>query len=609
MQDYFRLALARHNGKDNFVKDIHTFMQMFRQLFEILSQKQRKKILVVFILIILSAVFEMLSVSAIMPFIQMLTEPERLMDKPYIHFVSSVLGLQSITQITIGIGIGIILVYILKNIFLFLSSCVRIKFSTDLTKDLAISVMNSYIHRPYEYFTVTNSSEILQGINGDVYSIEQIIGNILLFTMESMIIITISAYLFLTDPFMALGVIMLSGLCTLAIIIVFKKRLSHMGVINRQASMELNQISMHIANGIKDIYVLQKRDNFLKKFKYKEVQFAKTRLQYLIVGVIPERLIETVCIIGIIIVVLVRFINTTDMSGFVASLAVFAVATFRILPSISRISGYLNGLVFLRPALDAAYNNITAARAYTEQITQQQTDKDSDNNIRFQKEIKISHITWHYQQSNTNVLSDTSLIIKKGESVGIIGESGAGKSTLSDILLGLYIPQKGSITVDGQVITDIPKSWSRMMGYVPQTVFLLDDTVKANIAFGEDEIDEERVWKALEKASLKKFVEGLPEGLGTIVGEQGIKFSGGQRQRVAIARALYNQPDILILDEATSALDNETETAVMEAIESLQGTITLIIIAHRLTTIRNCDKIYEIANGQATLRPHEEIFY
>ncbi len=590
------------------MKDIHTFIQMFHHLFEILSPAQRKKILVVFVLIILSAIFEMLGVSAIMPFIQMLTDPERLMDKPYIQFVSNTLGLHSVSQITVGIGIGIILIYILKNMFLFLSSCVRIKFSTELTKDLAISVMNSYIHRPYEYFTITNSSEILQGINGDVYSIDQIIGNILLFTMESMIIITISVYLVLTDPFMALGVILLSGLCTFAIILVFKKRLSHMGVINRQASMELNQISMHIANGIKDIYVLQKRENFLNKFKHKETQFAKTRLQYLIVGAVPERLIETVCIIGIIMVVLIRFMNTTDMTGFVASLAVFAVATFRILPSISRISGYLNGLVFLRPALDAAYNNITAARSYTEQMKPQQNDTEENCKTRFQKEIKISHITWHYQQSNKNVLSDTNLIIRKGESVGIIGESGAGKSTLSDILLGLYVPQKGSITVDGQVITDIPKAWSQMMGYVPQAVFLLDDTVKANIAFGEDYIDEERIWKALEQASLKRFIETLPDGLDTIVGEQGIKFSGGQRQRIAIARALYNQPDILILDEATSALDHETETAVMDAIESLQGTITLIIIAHRLTTIRNCDKIYEITNGQAKLRSHDEIF-
>ncbi len=589
------------------MKDIRTLIQMFRHLFEILSQKQKKSLFFVFVFILLSAMLEMLGVSIIMPFIQILTDPAHLMEKTYIRLPANLLGLHSIAQITVMVGVSIILIYILKNVFLLLSSYVRIKFSTELTKDLAILVMDSYIHHPYEYFTFTNSSEILQGVNGDVYSIEQIIGNIMQLTMESMIVLTIGLYLFITDPLMSFGIIILAGLCVLLVLAIFKRHTSRLGIINRQASMELNQISIHIANGIKDIFVLQKRLPFLNKFSKKEEQFAKTRLQYLTVGAIPERLIETVCIVGIIIVVLIRYFHIANMTHFISSLAVFAVGAFKILPSISRISGYLNGLIFLRPALDMAYQNITAARTYTEQTAQQIDEADENMHISFLKEIKVDHITWHYQNGGKNILSNASLIIKKGESVGIIGESGAGKSTLSDILLGLYVPQSGSVTVDGHVVTDIPKSWSRMMGYVPQAVFLMDDTVRANIAFGVDVIDDVRVWNALEQASLKKFIESLPNGLDTIVGERGIKFSGGQRQRIAIARALYNQPDILILDEATSALDNETETAVMEAIESLQGTITLIIIAHRLSTIRNCDKIYEITDGQAILKTYAEI--
>lgn len=590
------------------MKDVHTFIQMFQHLFEILNSKQKKTSFLVLLFIIFSALFETLGVSVIMPFVQTLTEPERVMDKSYIRVLNQLFGFHSPAQVTIAVGIGVILVYILKNTFLLIASFVRTKFHTALTKDLAILVMNSYIHHPYEYFTTTNSAEILQGINGDAYSIDQIVTTIMQLLMESMIVVMIGIYLFIVDPVMAFSIIMLAGICGVTIIVLLKKRVSHLGVINRQASADLNQVSMHIASGIKDIYVMQKKKQFLNKFSKKEEKAAKTRLRYLVTGVLPERLIETVCIVGLVIVVLIRFTYVTDISNFISSLAVFAVAAFRILPSISRISGYFNALIFLRPALDAAYSNIIAAREYTVQMEGHIDKADEDDTISFDKEIRVNHVTWHYQHGEKDVLSDASLVIKKGEAVGIIGESGAGKSTLSDILLGLYVPQNGTVTVDGRVITEIPQSWSRMTGYVPQAVFLMDDTVRANIAFGEDEIDDDRVWKALEEASLKKFVESLPEKLDTIVGERGIKFSGGQRQRVAIARALYSQPDILILDEATSALDNETEAAVMEAIESLQGSMTMIIIAHRLSTISNCDKIFEIVDGQAKLRTHEEIF-
>ena len=214
---------------------------------------------------------------------------------------------------------------------------------------------------------------------------------------------------------------------------------------------------------------------------------------------------------------------------------------------------------------------------------------------------------WKYPESKKATLQGINLEIKKGESVAFIGESGAGKTTLADIILGLYIPQEGTVTVDGVSIYDIPQDWSRIVGYVPQSVYLLDDTIRNNILFGEKQMDDKKIWDALKQAQLYDFVKTLPDGLNTIVGERGIKFSGGQRQRIAIARALYYNPDILVLDEATSALDNETEEALMESIEALQGLKTLIIIAHRLSTIRNCDKIYEVKDGKIELRNKEEI--
>lgn len=590
------------------MKDIRTFMQMFKHLFKILSLKQKKMTIIVLLLTIFSALFEMLGISVIMPLVQVLTYPQQLMDESYIQLFANLFGAHSEKQITIMVGVGTMLIYVLKNVFILYSSFFKTKFSAELTQDIAISVMDSHLHRPYEYFTVTNSAEILQGINGDAYSVEQVVMNIMQFIMEGLVVVIVGIYLFVVDPMMALGVAVFAGTCAIIIVIALKKRMSHMGVINREAATELNQISLHIANGIKDIYVMQKRDEFMNKFKKSENRYAKTRQQYLFAGAMPERLIEMVCIVGIVIVVLIRYFYITDTADFIASLSVFAVAAFRILPSISRMSGNLNGLIFLRPALDVAYNNIIEARAHTELIKCQISKVDELENLEFKTKVEVKHIAWHYKNGKSNILNNCSLVIERGQSIGIIGESGTGKSTLSDILLGLYVPQKGTVTVDGYVISEIPKSWSRMIGYVPQTVFLMDDTVRANIAFGEEKIDDTCVWNALERASLKKFIESLPDGLDTIVGEHGIKFSGGQRQRMAIARALYNQPDILILDEATSALDSETEAAVMEAIESLQGKMTMIIIAHRLSTIHNCNKIYEIVDGQAKLKTYKEVF-
>lgn len=224
-------------------------------------------------------------------------------------------------------------------------------------------------------------------------------------------------------------------------------------------------------------------------------------------------------------------------------------------------------------------------------------------------EIKIEHITWKYPNSDKLILKDLSMEIGRGESIAFIGASGAGKTTLADIILGLYKPQEGKILVDNVDISAIPKQWSKMIGYVPQQVFLTDDTIRNNIAFGinEENIDENAIWSALEMAQLSEFIKTLSEGLDTRVGERGIKFSGGQRQRVAIARALYYNPDILVFDEATSALDNETESAVMESIDLLKGRKTLVIIAHRLSTVANCDRIYEIVDGKAVLRDKEEV--
>ena len=314
---------------------------------------------------------------------------------------------------------------------------------------------------------------------------------------------------------------------------------------------------------------------------------------------------------GLMTLIAVRVLGETDIASMLSQLSVIAVAAFRILPSLGSVLSCVNSIVFNAPCLAASYETIEMVRRLDVREEQEEKiEEEERSHIKFTDELVLSHITFQYPKRQTAVLEDLNMRIRKGTSVAFIGASGAGKTTLADIILNLLEPKEGEILMDGYNIRVLKGQWNKIVGYVPQSVYLTDASIRRNIAFGveEEKIDDAKVWKALEMAQLKPFVEGLAEQLDTVVGEWGIQFSGGQRQRVAIARALYGEPDILILDEATAALDNETETAVMESIDALQGIKTLIIVAHRLTTIRNCDEIYEIRDGKAVKRSKEEIF-
>ena len=306
--------------------------------------------------------------------------------------------------------------------------------------------------------------------------------------------------------------------------------------------------------------------------------------------------------------VVVEFSIMENPLELVAALASFAVGAFRILPCLGRMSAAMNTMLYSVEGLEAVYCNMIQARNY-DKMMKNETDVEEKEPI-FERELKISGLVFYYENPNKIVLSGVDLTISKGKSVAFIGASGAGKTTLADIVLGLLRPKKGKILIDGQEVSSFGKGWNKIIGYVPQSVYLIDDTIRFNVAFGEkqEDIDDERIWAALEQAQLAEFVKGLENGIDTLVGERGVRFSGGQRQRMAIARALYFEPQILVLDEATSALDTETEKAVMESIEALQGKITMIIVAHRLSTIRNCDVIYEINNGKAMIKEKKELF-
>lgn len=594
------------------LKDFGTLIRMWNQLRYIMTEKQKRQSAAIFILIIGGALFETLGVSAILPFIQSIMEPEELVNKRYIAVVVKTLNLKDTYSIVYLCGVFISLVYVIKNVYLFVSSRIQSKFRWRFQKNLSTKMLASYMKRPYVYFLDINSAEIIRTLSTDVFGVLEILQNGFRFFSEFFTVVLIGIFTISVDAVMALQILLVAGLCFFSITFFFKNRLSKIGAKQRDANVERTKCAYQAVNGYKEVQVMQRADCFVEAYEEAYEGQRKLEVSFETISALPERLIETVCIIGLILVVCLRLASGVAVEEFVPKLSVFAVAAFRILPSVSRMTGYLNNVVYYRPTAEAVSDELHAVEEYRQIIDRQinkEVEEQSDEEYSFRDKVEVKNIRWKYPRSDKYVLQDVSITIEKGDSVALIGASGAGKTTLADVILGLLHPEGGAVSVDGIGIETIPRKWSRLIGYVPQVVFLVDDTIRNNIAFGlrQEEINDEMVWSALEQAQLKEFVQGLPNGLNTIVGERGVKFSGGQRQRIAIARALYYNPDILVLDEATSALDNETESAVMESIEALQGHKTLIIVAHRLTTIRKCNKIYEITDGHAILREKEEV--
>ena len=579
------------------MKDFKTAIRMIKQELYILTAKQKRTSIFLFFVVLLGSAFELLGVTAILPLIEALMDLDSIREKWYLAALVDILKIEDQKEMIYVISIAVILVYLVKNVYLLWSMNVQYKFRFDFEKELSTRMLTAYLRRPYEYFL---------NINSTIYDF--------FFRMlaEAFNVILIGIFLIYTDWIMALGVLLLSGTCFIAVSLVFKHMLKGVGEKSRNADILKKKYAYQAVNGIKEINVMKRNEFFIQKYDdayeiSKEMERKSTFLSNC-----PEKIIEISCISGLIIIVCLRVAMGVDLQTFVPQLSVFAVAAFRILPSISKLVGSLNGLMYKRPALEAAYNGLREVEQY-EKLVQEMVDDKLDRScvkeVSFLQKLEIKDIVWKYPRAQKEVIRDLNLTIQKGEAVGFIGPSGAGKTTLSDLILGLFKPQKGQILVDGIDIYTIPNRWAKMIGYVPQTVYLTDDTLRNNISFGidESEVDDDKIWKALEQAQLKDYVMQLPEKLNTIVGERGIKFSGGQRQRVAIARALYYDPEILVLDEATSALDNETENAVMEAIDKLQKNKTLIIVAHRITTLKNCEKIYEIKDGKAFEVKKEQI--
>lgn len=576
-------------------------METFRKLNYIFNRKQKIKILLLLCIIVIGAFLELMGITAVLPFIEIAVSPNAVFKNEYLNYFYDLLEMESPSIFLAVIAMGLAFIYVFKNIYLSVMNYLIFRFTYNNQRQLAYRLLKTYLKQPYTFFVNFKSSDLIRNVSEDTSMLFDTVLSIMQLMVECIICLLLVVYLLIMDKSItfAVGFIMVGFL--LFFMKFLKKNIQLRGVTVRKKKSEMSKWLLQALGGIKETKILGKESFFLNSYDREYYEFAQSHCIYQTLSYLPKPAMETVCIAGVLGVVALKLVRGVESEYFVSTMAVFAVAAFRLLPAFNRITGYISRIMFNKSGVSSVYDDLKQVEELDRKMEEEQ---DENLELNFQKEIEIRNLKFRYPGTEKYVLKDISLSIPKNKSIAFIGPSGAGKTTLADIILGILTPEKGSVFADNTDIFKAIKNWQKRVGYIPQSIYLLDDTIRHNVAYGvtDKDIDEERLYNAIEEAQLKEFVEGLEEGVDMMIGERGIRLSGGQRQRIGIARALYTNPEILVLDEATSALDTETETAVMEAIDKLAGKKTLIIIAHRLSTIEHCDYIYEIKDSKVELQ-------
>ena len=551
---------------------------------------------VLLIAIFIGAIFELLGVSLFMPLTTVVTTPEKIETNFFLKSFRDVFGLYDTQSMFVGLAAAIIIIYIVKNVYLSAMYYFLYGFIYHNQLKVESRLVDCYMKKPYVYHLDHNTSDMIRNIMLDSERLFQLILQFLSLISELMLSGLLVIYLLVTDPVMTVSIALILVISVGVFMALTRKRANRYGQINQEYDGRMHQAIEEALGAVKDIKILHREKYFVDKFTYGGEQKMDALIHTNFFGAVPKYLIEMVCMAGILAVMIAKALSGTDMNTIVPELAAFAVAAFKLLPSVGKIANYFNGISFLMPSIDLIYHDLKETEDMLEIEYKDESDAPDLSNADM---IAADKISFAYPNTEKDVLHEVSFEIKAGSSVGLIGTTGSGKSTLADVILGIFFPKSGSVRYGMMNVHEYPMTWAKRLAYIPQTIFLSDESIRENIAFGieREAIDDEKVWEAAGEAQLTDFIRSLPEGLDTKVGERGVRLSGGQRQRIGIARALYGDPEFLVLDEATAALDNETERAVMEAIDSLHGRKTMLIIAHRLTTIRNCDQIFSVENG------------
>lgn len=568
---------------------------MFKKLIFIFSKNQKKQLLIIGFLLLIGMIFEMAGLGVLIPALGIILNPNIGEKYPSLNPLLQFLGNPSSDKLIIyGLSL-LVIVYFIKITFLTYLSWKQSNFSSKLGAELTFSLFKGYMSMPYSFHLQRNSSQLIKNLQAEIGQFTTLSQSVIFLTIESSVILGSALMLIIIDPIGAISVSFFLLVSSMIFHRVTKKRLLSWGQRRQDYDSQINKHLIQGLSAVKDVKIFGKENYFLTKFNIPNFLKAKIFTNQVTLQQIPRLYLELLSVMGLAGLVVIKIFQHKPLDLLLPTLGVFVAASFRMLPSVNRIMSSIQGIKFTKPVVDVLYHEFHIIRNTEEIIEASETIK-----LNFTNEINISEVSFKYEAASKEALSNITLKIKHGESIGLFGPSGSGKSTLVDIILGLLSSDKGQITVDGINIKDCLRQWQNQIGYVPQTIYLIDDSILHNVAFGisDDQIDLKAVEKAIKAAQLNEFIQALPEGINTFVGERGVRLSGGQRQRIGIARALYHDPSVLVLDEATSALDYVTEKSVMDAVTAFQGHKTLIIVAHRLSTLENCDRLYQLETGQ-----------
>jgi len=577
-------------------------MHTYRKALALLTPTEKRRGTLVLVMVVIMALLETAGVASVMPFLSVVGDPQMVETNPILAAVYSTLGFTSVDVFLFALGAVAFGIVLFSALFRILAHYAMNRFIEMRRHSLSKRLLETYLRQPYEFFLDRHSGDMSKSILSEV---DQLVENVfrpgMMLVAYSVVLLALVTLLLIVDPIIATSVAAVVGGSYAAIFLAVRPLLSRLGLERREANKARFEAAGEALGGIKDIKLLGREHAYLQRFHGPSVRQASTQAGNQTISLVPKFLIEAIGFGGIIVLSLVLLAAHGDairggLGQVLPMLGLYAFAGYRMLPAAQHIYAGLSKLRFGAAAVDGAYDDLRQREQLAE------IHKLAPAPLRPNKEISLEGLSFTYPNAVQPSLRSINLTIPVGSSLGIIGTSGAGKTTLVDVLLGLLCPDEGAIVVDGQPITDANRrAWQQTLGYVPQNIFLTDTTVAENIALGISlkDVDREQIVRCARMAQVHQFIaEQMPNGYDTVVGERGVRLSGGQRQRIGIARALYHNPAVLVFDEATSALDSETEEAVMSAIDALAGAKTLILIAHRLTTVQNCDQIVRLEQGR-----------
>ena len=574
---------------------------LLQKINQIFDKKQKRQLVLLGFMIFIGGFLETLGVSTMIPVVTVLLTPEKVqeyIDKyEVLGNICTAFHITGVNQVAVSLLLFLMAVYVIKNLYLLFLVYRQNTFITQNRNNMISRVMAEFLNRPYEQYLGADIPTVFRITDSDIPQTFALMLAVLSLASEVVVSCLIFLVLLIQNVKMTLFVMFVFGVLTLVIVKVLKPRLNRIGAKNQEIQSRIAKWRIQATYGLKDVKVLNREEFFVRNYYETGKVGANVARNYAVLNNTPRLLIETIFIVSMLGYITIYINGGGDVSQMMTTIATFGVAAIRVLPSVNRINTYITEIAYTTPSLNFVYENLQQGMKTDAMLAERRANSQKEK-LKLDDKIELNHISFHYPDSDKNIFTDAHMVVPRGKSVGIMGSSGAGKSTIVDILLGLLHAQEGQITCDGVDIFKNYESWLAQIGYIPQSIYLIDESIRENIAFGidADKIDEKRIWEVLEEAQLKEFIEELPEGLDTTIGDRGIRLSGGQRQRIGIARALYHNPEILVFDEATSALDNETEAAVMEAVNSFHGKKTMVIIAHRLNTIEKCDIIYKVEN-------------